>query len=305
MSETKTLTVYELAKELGLDSISLLDKLKALNIKVKSHMSELSEGEADQARVSLSPKAKGSKTTATSKAASGTKATAAKDKDSADKPVKKTAVKKKATAAKTETAPTPTPEAAVATTGKTASPIIRRRTKDDGQTETLSPPLPGSRAAAPTPEQQEELDQQTYEAEQQAYLEAEAAQFEEPAYEATPSTGLSQELVNDPVAAANAADAETASVSPDTQSDLPSGVPAPVAKAPRAPIVLAPRPVAPRRSILKVVEIAARRKIPLVCINADPSPFTELTESLDDGLVLLGTAGEHVPRIVERLRRAR
>ncbi len=54
----------------------------------------------------------------------------------------------------------------------------------------------------------------------------------------------------------------------------------------------------------QVVEIAARRKIPLVCINADPSPFTELTESLEKGLVLLGTAGEHMPRVVEAIRRA-
>ncbi|MBI3535793.1 MAG: translation initiation factor IF-2 N-terminal domain-containing protein, partial [Deltaproteobacteria bacterium] len=35
--------VYELAKDLGLDSISLLDKLGSLNIKVKSHMSDLTE----------------------------------------------------------------------------------------------------------------------------------------------------------------------------------------------------------------------------------------------------------------------
>ncbi len=51
-----------------------------------------------------------------------------------------------------------------------------------------------------------------------------------------------------------------------------------------------------------VVSIAAQRGIPLVCINADPSPFTQVTESLDDGLVLLGTAGEHMPRVLDALR---
>jgi NAD-dependent deacetylase len=51
----------------------------------------------------------------------------------------------------------------------------------------------------------------------------------------------------------------------------------------------------------QVVSIAARRGVPLVCINADPSPFTEITASVDAGLVLLGTAGEHVPRVVAAL----
>lgn len=51
-----------------------------------------------------------------------------------------------------------------------------------------------------------------------------------------------------------------------------------------------------------VVSIAARRNIPLVCINADPSPFTEITAQLEHGLVLLGTAGEHMPRVLDALR---
>ena len=49
--------VYELAKELGLDSISLLDKLSQLNIKVKNHMSDLGEEEVKNARASLGKKA--------------------------------------------------------------------------------------------------------------------------------------------------------------------------------------------------------------------------------------------------------
>src|SRR6185312_2380595 len=53
MSEQEMVKVYELAKELGIDSISLLDKLKSLNIKVKNHMSELRTEEVQIARTSL------------------------------------------------------------------------------------------------------------------------------------------------------------------------------------------------------------------------------------------------------------
>src|SRR6476620_9758908 len=53
MSEQEMVKVYELAKELGIDSISLLDKLKSLNIKVKNHMSELRNDEVQIARTSL------------------------------------------------------------------------------------------------------------------------------------------------------------------------------------------------------------------------------------------------------------
>lgn len=51
-----------------------------------------------------------------------------------------------------------------------------------------------------------------------------------------------------------------------------------------------------------VVATAAKRNIPLVCINADPSPFTKQTESVENGLVLLGTAGEHLPKVIAALR---
>ncbi len=51
----------------------------------------------------------------------------------------------------------------------------------------------------------------------------------------------------------------------------------------------------------QIVAIAARRGIPLVCINQDPSPFTELTASVERGLVLLGAAGEWTPRVVSAL----
>jgi NAD-dependent deacetylase len=54
-----------------------------------------------------------------------------------------------------------------------------------------------------------------------------------------------------------------------------------------------------------VVAAACKRNIPLVCINADPSPFTRETAAIENGLVLLGTAGEHMPRVLDALRASR
>ena len=53
MMEPQLVKVYELAKELGVDSISLLDRLKSLNIQVKSHMSDLTPTDAEAARAAL------------------------------------------------------------------------------------------------------------------------------------------------------------------------------------------------------------------------------------------------------------
>ena len=72
MSEMETLKVYELAKELGIDSISLLDKLKSLNINVKNHMSELGGEEVRTARTALRKPAEGEKSPAARKKAAAT-----------------------------------------------------------------------------------------------------------------------------------------------------------------------------------------------------------------------------------------
>jgi len=52
---------------------------------------------------------------------------------------------------------------------------------------------------------------------------------------------------------------------------------------------------------LQVAAVAARRGVPIVAINVDESPFTELARATG-GAVLLGTAGEHVPALAERIR---
>ncbi len=62
MSETQTsMKVYELAKELGMDSFGLLDMLKQIDIEVKSHMSSLAADQATAVREHVSQKSRSSK----------------------------------------------------------------------------------------------------------------------------------------------------------------------------------------------------------------------------------------------------
>ena len=50
-----------------------------------------------------------------------------------------------------------------------------------------------------------------------------------------------------------------------------------------------------------LVTVAAQRGIPLVCVNPDESPFTRITETLERGLVLRGTAGAWMPQVARAL----
>jgi translation initiation factor IF-2 len=73
--QQESLKVYELAKELGLDSFALLDKLREINIEVKSHMSSLEGAQAEAVRAAFrKPKASSSATTAKKKAAAASPA---------------------------------------------------------------------------------------------------------------------------------------------------------------------------------------------------------------------------------------
>ena len=67
--QQESLKVYELAKELGLDSFTLLDKLKQINIEVKSHMSSLEESQAEKIREALRNEGKARPTTIVKKKA--------------------------------------------------------------------------------------------------------------------------------------------------------------------------------------------------------------------------------------------
>ena len=277
MSEQETLKVYELAKELGIDSISLLDKLKSLNIQVKNHMSDLRDEEAQLARSSLKKSAESDKPATKKKSASSsTGATKAATTKTAAKTTTKTAAAKTTATASTTTAsrtrkktdatPAAAPTAQAAES-KAASPIIRRRVKADGETETLTP---AALLRPPVTETEEEPQYQTEEPqyEEQAeessssYLNADqdpvaAAHAEEEAQEA-------QHEQHAPAAGADASVHAGASTSPST------GTAAPQAPKVREPVVLTPRPVAPRRSILKIVEVAAPPPRPMF----KPAPST-------------------------------
>jgi translation initiation factor IF-2 len=282
MSEHETVKVYELAKELGIDSISLLDKLKGLNINVKNHMSELRGEEASLARNSLRP--------------SSGSAKAAAPKKTVTRARKKT----ETTAA---AAPTPTAEAPAA---RAASPIIRRRTKADGavtetvtqtlrngsteQTETTAPA--GGHPAAAHEENMAaeqahagaEASLQEMEAQNDA---AHAAASEETApametsapeaSEAGEAAAQEGEEASAPAAtAAHAGPASTANVGTTATSAAGPTTAAPQQPATppaRPPIAPFNRPVAPRRSILKIVEASAPPPRPVIKPAPASSPI--------------------------------
>src|ERR1700722_17090206 len=131
MADTQTVKVYELAKELGIDSISLLDKLKGLNINVKNHMSDLAAEDVSMARTSLRRPAvraaDAEKKAAKPRTRKKPTAEAADGAAPAKAPAKTTATKTTKSARATSAAQVAAAESAALT--KASSPIIRRRTK--------------------------------------------------------------------------------------------------------------------------------------------------------------------------------
>ncbi len=133
------LKVYELAKELGIDSFALLDKLKSINIEVKSHMSSLEVEQAKLIREALKKDKKSdsapAKTVKKSAAASSSAATA-----TTATPAKKLVKKATAPAATEEAAPVAkkvaAPVASATETAPSEGPkrkIIKRRTGDGSE----------------------------------------------------------------------------------------------------------------------------------------------------------------------------
>jgi translation initiation factor IF-2 len=135
--QQESLKVYELAKELGLDSFSLLDKLKQFNIEVKSHMSSLEASQAQAIRDALLKEKKpASSTGAVKKRAAAGGAAAA-----APAPVKK-AVKKAASAEEKPAAAKPAApaKAKAEAAGETKRKIIKRRTGNEPEADSAAQP---------------------------------------------------------------------------------------------------------------------------------------------------------------------
>lgn len=158
MTDREPIKVYELAKELGIDSISLVDKLKTLEINVKNHMSELTDSDVERARTvlktgSVSAKTASAKTSAkTATAAGAKKVVARRTSGTADASTQASApeaappkeakpVRKRVAAAAPAAKAAPAKEAAPATAAKeveSSSTIIRRRVLSDGATQTVT-----------------------------------------------------------------------------------------------------------------------------------------------------------------------
>ena len=285
MSEQEMVKVYELAKELGMDSISLLDKLKSLNIKVKNHMSELSDTEVLAARSALRKEPEGKKSS------KGTTRTSTSEKKAAAPRARKKVASAEAPAAAAAPAPEATGER------KVAAPVIRRRLKSDGATETLTPPTHQKLVSVePTPEELAEMEEQPVSyADEQAALDNE--EFEAEAASEAPVEESTEEVTQV---------IEEQAATETTQTTAPAAASAPTAPIPtgRQPIVLTPRPVAPRRSILKIVEAAAPPSRPVVKAAPAASPVKPAavkgTATQDkDGFRIIKMTKENLDQMVE------
>jgi translation initiation factor IF-2 len=298
MSETESLKVYELAKELSLPPLELVDKLNGLGIKVKSHMSDLSSDDATRARSELGEK---KAAPAAKKAASKTrkKADAASSATEAPPAAKTTAAKataSKSAAAKTAktAAKAAAPEApAPAPAASAQSPIIRRRVKADGVTETLSAPVPGYQRQTDEMQPSEEAAYEMHgeEGAAHAHESAESYAAQQAAYEAAVAEQAAEQAsaggasAAEAAASATGAEATASSASPGPET---SGAPKT-----RAPIVLPPRPVAPRRSILKVVEVTAPPPRPMIKPSGPP-PVAPLARPKPGTPGAAGAVGDRV-----------
>ena len=268
MTEVQTVKVYELAKELGIDSISLVDKLRGLNITVKNHMSDLGATDVEAAKTALAPKKPGAGAESAKKsAAPRTRKKAASTDDTATAASGATAAGKTTT---TKSATTPR-TAAAKTTGTTksassstsadkgekkvaASPVIRRRVKADGETEVVSHPVGQTAAAAAAAQAEAEAQaQQAYEAElaQQGHTEGtvESDYLQE--------VSVSSSGSFDPVASAH----DEATHTP--AAELPPALTAAEQAAATEAVTPMARPSAPaRKSFLKIVEAPVIRPAP-------------------------------------------
>ena len=158
MTEREPIKVYELAKELGIDSLSLVDTLKNLEINVKNHMSELTDNDVERARtvlkagsVSSQSAAKAAKAKPSSSTTPGAKKVVARragttevEAPAAKIPAKSTATKATATKApiKKKAAAAPAVEnrdaSANAPGNTSSSTVIRRRALSDGAIQTVT-----------------------------------------------------------------------------------------------------------------------------------------------------------------------
>lgn len=308
--------VYELAKELGLDSISLLDKLSELNIKVKNHMSDLTLEQVQTAKERMAAANAPSKTTATKAGAKTTtkKAAPTTASTAAAAAPKKTSglLKKKRPEGTSETTAIPSTAQTAATqteagAAKTAAaPIIRRRAKVDGTTETIAH---GASSAAGMPSG---FESQTQTPEEISTTPELSTQADFPPEYATSQTEFETQTAVQ--VSAEATDSDALPTAPSlvveaqafTEEKLQAPTPtigATEVRAPRAPVVLAPRPMAPRKSFLKIVEPATPKgptivkAAPIVAPGKAPIKGTSTQDK--EGFRIIRMTKENLDQMVE------
>lgn len=249
MPEQEKLKVYELAKELGIDSISLLDQLKTINIHVKTHMSELRLEEVHAARLALTKK----KAESSKKTTSKPQKTGKKTKDTASHPAIEAETQEK----------------------KVTTPVIRRRIKTENHEVEQASSTPVVHHTEVTTE------------------------------EVSPSaTHLSASLDQ-------ASETQEASEPLESSSahapivETPVNAPTTMATPTKPPIFLTPRPVAPRRSILKIVEPVALPQRPMIKPQASPLDSTKAvvkgttTNQDKEGYRIIKMTKENLDQMVE------
>jgi translation initiation factor IF-2 len=179
--QQESLKVYELAKELGLDSFSLLDKLKQINIEVKSHMSSLAFEQVNAVREAIKNEKKGSSGATTVKkrtAATSTAGSAAAAAPAAKKTTKKASAAAPATT-EAATAPKAKAKAESAASAESKKKVIKRRTGQESESESTT-------SATPAAQERTSFDN--------ASLEEESAKFD--------AEALGAETIETPVEAA-------------------------------------------------------------------------------------------------------
>lgn len=150
MTEAQNIKVYELAKELGFDSISLVEKLTSINIKVKNRMSDLTPEMVSQAKAAFQAAtqaaAEASKGTATKKTTVTRTKTTVKKAATPESSAAPVEVKKVTRAsAKTAEPKTAAPQATATAT------VIRRRVKSTDEASSLeSVVIQGRHESSPT-----------------------------------------------------------------------------------------------------------------------------------------------------------
>ena len=224
--------VFEFAKEIGMETLALMDKIREWKLPVRSHMAELDADMLEQIKTRLHDETNKSAEPAAKKKVAK-KAPAAKAKASSDagtviaKPAnKKVAVKKTATAAVAEPA-APAKRSAVVVKKAPAKVVVRR--KSDEEEAQAAAAAEAAAAAAAAPEIEVDHDEPAHEEPAARSAPAPVAAAPEPVAEA-PAPVVAAPEAPAPKAAAPKVEAQQ----PEPQAPTPVAAAAPAPAAPQA-----------------------------------------------------------------------